>query len=228
MKIIINYWKEIVIVILIACLATSMRTCDKRNQTISFLETAYKDTIYQERTKKGELISKVETLQATVEDVKKYADQLGVDNKSLKQRIGSLNNLVAFYKGKIEVRDTVKVPVVDTVYIAGSDTVQGKAFDYDNGFLSLNGVVSDFTAKIDYSYRVGFEMTTYYSRSGFLKLRRGPMMTDLKFADPHVTMENFNAIVIQEPLKKFWEKPLVTFFIGLGVGVIVPAFIPSQ
>src|SRR5690242_19357441 len=208
MKIILKYWREIVIAVLIIVVLSSVRTCSNKQDDISLLEKSrdsayYKATYY--KNKEGELIGQIKTFEVTNKQLKEYGDQLGFENEGLKKQVGKLTNLVAHYKGKVGMRDTIEVVNHDTIYSDRSgDLVKGKWFFWSNNFLSLDGVTTDKTTSIAYNYDVSFELTSY--RKGKTLFKPGQLVTDIKFNDPNMKVTEFKGFVVTEDKPKFYQR----------------------
>lgn len=181
--------------------------------------------------KNGELVHQVNTFELTIKDLRDLSEQLGFDNKALKEQVGNLKNLVGYWKGQATASGSVdNVPARDTVYITTQgDTVQAQGFTWTNNFLSLNGTYNSAGKKFAFQYKYdlgGFEITAYRKREpgfkGYFKQKQ--LVTDINFGDPNMQVTSFQGLVIKEERKKFWETKGFAF----GVGVVTGAFLISR
>jgi len=227
-KVIKKYWREALIVGLLVACAISVRTCQQNNDTIGIL-SAKADSSYLEATyyrgKNGELIGQVNTHELTIKDLKDLGDQLGFENKSLKDQVGRLNRLVAHWQGKAGMTDTVYATLYDTVYVdSAGNEVAGRSFKWNNDYLFINGLVMTDNVQLNYLYQVDFSLTAYRKpQRGFWK-PPGQLVADIKFSDPKFRVTEFKGFVITEPRKKWYE----TKGAAIGFGALLGFYLGTR
>lgn len=225
LTILLKYWREITIAILAIIVAFSVNTCQKKESDIALLNQIQDSTFNELRVykdKAGKLATQVNTYAVTVDQLKENGDKLGLNNKSLKQQIGSLNNLVSFYRAKISLADTFTVVNHDTTFIIKGDTTHAKAFHWSNKYLVINGFTAPAYTTISYDYHPSFELKSYWKDKGFLRLKKGQLVTDITFNDPNIQVREFRGIVIQQEPKKWYETRAASFAAGIIIGRFAP------
>jgi hypothetical protein len=168
------------------------------------------------KNKHGELVNEVNTYELTTNDLKKLGSELGFNNKQLKDQVGSLTNLVSYWKGQASTHGGDTVRTHDTTYLWRGQVIAAKHFDWTDKYLTLDGDYFPSTDKFAFKYNYspgGFELTSYRKKVGLFKPKQ--LVTDIKFGDPNMKVTNFQGLVIKEPRKKFWETKAFAF--GLGV-----------
>lgn len=197
----------IILTLAIICIFAVNR-CQRATGDAQFNMSLLHDTIRHYQNKEGQWIAQVNTLQSTTKQLRDNINELGVNEKALKQQIGSLRNLVSYYRAKAFVRDTIVIVNSDTVYrdSAGND-VRARLFTYSNKWMRINGESTQFSTKIEYDYTIEWELVTYMRRSGFLGLGKATMVSDLKFSDPNIKTQEFKAIEVpykRSIFEKWW------------------------
>ncbi len=233
--IILKYWKNILIVILLLVVAGSVKQC-KNNQDDTEVLLNSKDSAYHVaqyyRRKNGEIVGQVKTQKITIDQLKEHGDKLGFDNKKLKDQVGNLKNLVAHWKGSASVRDTFKVTLKDTVIVSDTIKYHMKYFNWNNKYLTLDGDFAfDTTSNkfgpltIRYNYDVNFELTAYYKKQSKFFVPKTwfkpkQLVTDIEFKDPNLRVNNFSGLVVTPPRQNFLNSKLGRFVEGAVIGIV--------
>lgn len=184
------------------------------------------DSVRWEKNRNGRLEAEKRSQNLTISELKNNAEALGVDNKKLKERVGRLNNLVAYLQGELEASgsgDTELVPV-DTVYITeAGDTVEvfnGHKFEWTNSYLSLNGRLSDtYKLSFDYTYSTDFEVTTYWKRPKWYKSKE--LVINMTYDDPAAKAMSLNNVVVKPDPPKFYQTTAFKLGVGFLAGFII-------
>lgn len=196
-----------------------------------------KDSVKHLRDKQGKLVSRVETMTLTIDDLGKQGAALGLDNDDLKKQVGNLSNLVAYYRGKMVVKQEIKSKAKDTIIYnftpkcidcivdAKNDTVDSvsaKLFEYDNGYLSLrqlyNPVSGWLTTK--YQYQTGFELTFYKRHDNlFNPFSKKRLYADFRLKDQNASLTEATAVLVKLPPKMFYERTWFHMLVGFFGGV---------
>lgn len=228
MTILKKLWREAMIVILLLVCFMAIRGCKVEQQSNAVLRNSYDSAfneVRQYRTKNGDLVHQVNTLEITSKQLKEDADRLGFERDELKNQVGALNRLVAHWKGKADLSDTIIITLRDTVYVDSSGApLIGKTFDWNNRWMRINGFMDSTHVTLGYSYSVEFALTAYRKRKeGFWK-PPGQLVADIKFSDPSIRVTEFRGFVIQEPKKQWYE----TRGAAIGLGALIGLYLGSR
>jgi hypothetical protein len=234
-NILLKFWREILILILVLVCAFSFRQCSVKNDDnrllLNSVDSAFSVAHYY-KNKNGELVGQVKTQELTIGQYKKYAAQLGFDNKELKKQVGKESRLVAHWRGKAESEGTILIGLNDTTINTLDPTMdlsgesinielpglEAKTFQWGNKYLTLDGIISldSNQMAIKYQYDTDFSITAYYKPQGLFK--RSQLVTDIWFEDPNMKVQEFKGFVIKEPRKKFFQTGLFKVTVGIGIG----------
>lgn len=223
MSIIKKYWTYIVIVVLVAILSIQ-HSCNVRLRSDNAVLIHKNDSSFlvakQYLDHNNKLVNRVNTHELTIRQLKDYGDQLGFDNKQLRKQVGSLNNLVGYWRGQASTKDSVLITLTDTIIVEQQYTFT-KTFNWTNNYLSLDGKLDLDRNKLDldYKYDVKFELAAYYiGRNVF---RDGQLVADIKFADQNMKVREFSGFAITQPKKKWYDRKLIIFGGGLITGYLL-------
>lgn len=223
MKLLINHWKNIILILLVAVCILNMHSCGKRGEDYKSLENAYdisRDSTKYYKDDNGDLVAQRTTQNLTIQELKKHGDELGFDKKALKKQVGNLNRLVSNLKGEISVKDRIISQVTNSTEtdttIVGGDTLYIEKdvlnFSHEGKYLQYQGKIIGSELTFDYNYNVVFDQTTYWEPAGLFKPLR--LVTDFKIEDPNAKAVKLNSVVIRPPRKKFYQT--TGFKIGVG------------
>ena len=190
------------------------------------------DSVEWSRNKKGEWEAERRSFHLTNAELKKNADNLGIDNKALKQRVGSLKNLVSSLQGDILASGSGEIQLMRSDTIYSSDSTKyfiGHGFDWTNDYLTLNGTLDNtYKLKFDYTYSVAFTTDTFWKRerntnkNGKKKLFKEKNLTvNFTLDDPNAKAIGLNSVVIRPDPPKFYQ----TTWFKIGVGFLGGVFI---
>jgi hypothetical protein len=180
------------------------------------------DTIKTHRNDKGQWEAEKKSFNLTTEELKKYGQDLNLENVNLKKRVGNLNNLVGHLQGELVASGEGEVQLVianpndsiatDSLVIANN--FSGHVFDWTNNFLTLHGTLSDtYKLNFNYTYQSGFEVTTYWKRPKMFK--RKDLIVNFTSHDPNAQAMNLTSVVVKPDRPKFYDTHW--FWGGLGV-----------
>lgn len=233
MNILKSFWKEILIVILFLVCFSSVRQCSVNKSDGELLvnarDSAFNVAHYY-KNKNGELVGQVKTQELTISQYKKYAAQLGFDNKELKKQVGKESRLVAHWKGKAEAKGVILIGLNDTTINTLDPTMDlsgesiniesAKTFEWSNKYLDLRGIISIDSNQLalKYQYDTDFSITAYYKPQGLFK--QPQLVTDIWFEDPNMKVREFKGFVIKEPKKRFIQTGLFKVSVGIGIGLV--------
>lgn len=221
MTIVKKYFREIAIAVLIIVLFISIRSCNV-NKDNTYLLTHKADSAFNTarfyKNRAGELIGQVGTHELTIKQYKKFSEQLGFENKDLKMDNKRLNNLVAHWQGQASMKDTIMIPLHDTVYIDDKGTtITLQDFKWTNKYLSLEGLILEHQITIGYGYDVDFSLTAYRKKSGLFK-PPGQLVADIFFSDPSMKVSTFKGFVIKEERKRWYQTNAAKIGFGFVAG----------
>lgn len=196
-------------------------SCQQQKERTKRLENNLRiadDSVRYYKDRSGELVAQRETMLIRTSELEAQAEALGLDKGRLEKQVGKLSNLVAYYKGELESRGSDTVVMHDTLIVDNSGNSLGaKTLNWSNGNLSLTQTYfpHNDSLQLAYSYKTGFELTTYYKRD-FLFVGRRRLYADFRLTDPNAKLLQATSVLIEEPEKKFYEK---WWFWG-GVGLL--------
>lgn len=214
-----KYWREVLILILLIVAVTSIRKCSINKDDIELLSLK-PDAVIHYKNKNGEILSQIKTVELTNRQLKKYGDQLEIDNKELKKQIGSLTNLVGYWKVRAQSTGAIQVKGIDTTFVYIDRPVVGKKFYWTNKYLTLDQFYNPLndTLHTKYNYSPSFDLTAY--RKGKNLFRQGTLVADVKFQDQSIVVNNFSGILIKEEKKRWYETKVAAFAFGGVVGTV--------
>lgn len=217
------YWKNILIIALVCVCSFSINTCHTNMLHKNILSHKY-DSTYLVATyyknKHGEAIGQVNNHELTIRQLRKFGDQLGFDNKQLREQVGNLNRLVGYWRGQASMRDSVFITLRDTIVVDGINAFT-KQFSWNNNYLFLDGLLDlqNNQLSLQYQYDVKFELASY--RKGKTFFKPGTLVSDIKFSDPNMRVRQFSGFVIVEPKKKWYETKIAAFGVGVLAGFVI-------
>jgi hypothetical protein len=149
---------------------------------------------------------------------------LGFETDKLKKQVGSLNNLVGYWKGKAAIKDTITTVLRDTVIIENDSVrVPVKWISWNNKYLFLDGAINGNNVSIAYNYNVDFSLTAYYKPRPFFQpttwFKPKPLVADIYFSDPNLKVGEFKGLVIKQEKKRWYETSGFKFGVGFVSGV---------
>lgn len=230
MNIVKSFWREITIIVLALLFFGSVRQCSVNNSDKDVLlhvnDSAFTVAHYY-LNKNNELVGQIKTHELTIEQWKKYGNQLGFDNKDLKKQVGNSNRLVAHWRGKAEANGVIHIALRDTTintmdesmdFDSETPTVNTKAFEWSNKYLSFNGIINPDSNQlsIKYQYATDFSLTAYHKSQGLFK--KPQLVADIWFEDPNMKVQEFKGFVITPPKKRFFQTGVFKISIGLAAG----------
>ena len=212
-----KFWKEIALLLMLILLSLSVRQCSQNADSIKVLHSST-DSLKYYKLKDGRTAAQGEVDALTIKQLKEFGGQLGFDNQQLKQQIGKLSNLVAHWKGKAGMRDTVEIPLRDTIIVEVDGTDDAElTFSYSNKYLFLDGIINEGNLSLSYKYNTEFTLTAYRKSPGLFRSKI--LVADLVFKDPNMQTTEFKGLVIKEPKKTFWQTTGGKLLIGFTAGV---------
>jgi uncharacterized protein YxeA len=226
MEIIKNYSVSLLNIVIVIILFTFWRgerySKNLYKDKIEVMNDSIKSTI----NKNGNLEAEKRGLEISLSDLKNENNILGIDKKKLKQEIGNLSNLVAFYKVKANVSKTIETNVRDTVImLIGSDTIsyKGVSFDWSNEWLNISGLYIPNTRKITlrYDYRFDYNIYSYRKRDPKWKVwKPKELYVKVEFKDPTIQVTQLDYVKIADR-PKFYEKGIFKYGVGFLAGFIL-------
>lgn len=232
--ILLKFWREILIVVLILLFASSVRQCSVNGDDARLMshiaDSSFSVANYY-KTKNGELVGQVKTHQITIGQLKKYGEDIGFQINDLTKQVGNANRLVAHWRGKAHMSGSATVALKDSIVKSsdlmdlttdGTETVTiGKYFAWSNNHLELDGFISvdSNQISINYKYSTDFTLTAYRKPQGLFKPRQ--LVADIWFDDPNMKVREFKGFVIQEPRRRFYQTSLFQVSIAVGAGFLI-------
>lgn len=215
------FWKDIVIIalVIVVSILSASNINQRRNNSIlqNSLDSSFSIAHYY-KNREGELIGQVKTQEITISELKDFKNEIGVEVDALRKQIGNLNRLVGHWqaKGTFVDYDTITVSIIDTTI----NNVDVGHFEWNNEHLSLSGYIRDRKVSLGYQYDLNFDLslTAYWKDKNFFK--RGTLVTDIKFSDQNMKVNEFKGIVIRQPPKQWYETRAAAFIAGGFLGLL--------
>lgn len=214
----------VVVILLLAGFFVNREIINKSKEKglVSMIEVM-NDTITIERNKRGEWEAEKLSYSLTNKELRKYGQELEIDNKVLKHRIGSLSNLVSYLEGQVVATGEGEVRLLPSDTIFSTDSSEyfvGHAFDWTNNYLTLHGTLDNtYDLKFNYTYSSGFEVTTYWKRPKAFK--RKELVVNFTSADPNAVATDLTSVVIKPDKPKFYETTWFKIGVGFLGGVVI-------
>ena len=200
-----KYALYIVAIIIIAILWFQFRSSVNDAKILRDHMEVASDSIKMSINKNGELEAEKRALELTAKDLKKQNSILGHDIGELKKEVGSLNNLVSFYKVSSRSSGKGKTEAIDTVFVEviGEDTVSHKAvtFDWNNEYLTISGLYVPERSEVDleYDYDLDYTIYTYRKRENKFKFwQKKDLTVKVVFKDPNMTVNQLDNVQVKE------------------------------
>jgi len=224
---VLKYIKSIGIVVLLCIIFIGGGISCNRMKDLKDLEKALEisnQTTQYFENKNGELVAEKEAIQLTADQFKKNGEDLGFENKRIKETVGRMNRLVSDLQGKLRVaRNISNIPMIeeivsDTTINEGGEVIvidtKTQTFDFKDDYLEFDGKIMGGELFFNYMYNVDFSVTTFWKPTGFLKPK--DLVIDVVFKDPNARVLDLKSIVIKPERKKFYE----TTWFKVGVGFV--------
>lgn len=211
-------WKNIVIIVLVLLVAGLLYAYWRQRQESKNMENYYEHGI---------------------DSIKRRIDGAGREHASMKVSMVPLDvynntkdsfisemrkntrakDLVQHTKATISTRDSFKVTLHDTVYIAQGDTLPSKSFEWSDGYHTIYGSIVNADEYVDYDCQVPFSLTHKWVRPKWYKKKElhaegVPENTKSRFTD-------MQSVVIQQPPKRFYETKAFAYGLGIITGIII-------
>lgn len=158
----------------------------------------------------GELIQQRQTAVTSKENIEKYYKEAIVDikeNHNIK-----LKNVKDYYRGKMQAKGSGKTIIKDSLITVNDTIMVYKAFNFNDQFLSLNGLIKKQELSIKYSYTDSLSFVSYIKKVGGLFSRKKESYVSIKTENPNSAFLNFeNVKLSSEKVKKISA--------GLGLGI---------
>src|SRR5690606_39005329 len=115
-KILIKYWREILLLVSVAIILSSVTQCNRNasDKRLAFntLDSAFNVAKYYQ-SKNGDLTGQIKTYEGTIEQLRQYGEQMGLEVERLQNQVGNLKRLVGHWQGKAQLKDTFRITLHD-------------------------------------------------------------------------------------------------------------------
>lgn len=196
--------------------------------------------------------------QATAKDtiINRYRDTLGRERVTAKARVFSLAQLAESqnedviklrkevkrlkdFRARVVIRQVTKDSIVtvvndslvyDTVFIDGIilDTVyRVQNFNYSDKWLEFTGSIKNDSLRASYAVNNNTTVTHYWERvNGRFKPKS--LLLHIESDNPNTSTDRVQTFILEQPKKKWYNNPAITFMSGLAGGFLVGYIIPKQ
>lgn len=218
----IKDWLLLIVALIIIYYVVHTRNLRKENEDlINNLKIAKKEVeVYKD--KNNELTYQIEVMIVQKNNLSESLGLLGVDKKRLERQVGSLNNLVSYWKGKASIAGRIDTVYQDTTIYRDTTKIKAKKLDWTNGFLSLKQLYNpqNDSVAIDYTYSTGIEQIVRYKSNGFLKKKT--LVVDLRFEDKSMKLDSSKYILVDKTGdKKWYQTGLAKYTVGIFIGLLL-------
>lgn len=193
--------RYIVIGVLIICLCAGIlyfKEVVKENLRLERNQVALlSDSLSHYRTKTGELVSSVEQLEMTINELKKHRSQLVSQLKNMKIRLRDVQSLsTTSLENKVEVF----VPIRDTIYIDTGKVENAQTFNWSDAWTSVQGVIQNDSVKVKYQSRDTLIQVVRIVPKRFLVFKWGvkEIRQDVKVSNPNTSVVYIEGIKISK------------------------------
>jgi hypothetical protein len=207
------------LVISIIGLLVTARQCSSAQSEKAMLSNdlrTKKDSISYYRLANGTLVAEKESYQLSIGDFKKSILRDKTEEKELTKRIGKLSRLNNELKIQLTVKGDIQLPVSDTLVIVKHDTIKAVGLNFHDRFLTLNGLYLNDSLHLNYQFRTGLDIATYWKENGLFKPRS--LVVNVKPDNPHVTITGLDNYAIVEKTKPFYKTNGFWGTVGLIAG----------
>ena len=165
------------------------------------------------------MASKIASMELTEDQYKTIADDILKKNDHLEGVIKKKDDIISYLEGEIEAKGKDTVNLQDTIYVIGADTIQSKHLDYNNGYLTIDGMVYNNTFDFEYGYKVAFTYTNYWEKQGLFKPDKA--YVSLILEDPNAKIITATSLIIVADPPKYYQTTLFKFGAGFISGFIL-------
>ena len=183
-----------------------------QNQIQAVQIAVLNDSIQVIKDKNGELSYRLTVVQVNADNLKESLEIAGWNLKKLKAKDIEWRNITNALKLKLESLGSGQAAIHDTIFVAGRDSIISNYFNWNNNYLSLNGVVDIDKVTFDYYYRTSIDIVQHHNRKG--------TMVTVSLSDPNAAIVGGNNITVSKE-KRWWEKPWLWGLAGLGAGILI-------
>lgn len=180
---------------------------------IANLELAVQnDTIASIRTKSGDLVAKIQSVEINRDNLKDALEEMSLDRKKLRDQKIKLQDVISVLQVKLESSGHGETTIHDTIRIEKSDTVKIGQFKWSNKYLFLNGSIEDKDMKFDYLYQTRISNIQDQNRKG--------TTVSLMLSDPKAMITygaSFTVVHQKSMLEKWW----ITVPAGIIGGILI-------
>lgn len=171
------------------------------------------DTITSIRTKSGDIVAKLQSVETDRNNLQQALEEMGLDNKKkLREQEIKWRDIVFVLQAKLAASGHGQTIIRDTVYQAKTDTIRAGKFVWSNKFLFLNGSIKDKQLAFDYLYKTDVSIIQTQSRKG--------TQVSLMLSDPNARITNgasFTVIHKKSLAEKWW----IVGPIGILTGILI-------
>jgi chaperonin cofactor prefoldin len=172
------------------------------------------DSVSIYRTKAGELVFKIKSVEIEKDNLKAAFEELGIDRKKLKDENIKLKDVIGYLKAEIEASGHVSTPLDLITPLQAKDSTLVRHFaPWSNKFMFVsNGTIYQNKIDFDYLYKVGIEVTPTTNKK--------ETILNMKLTDPKASVISGNSFTVVNE-KSWYEKWWITGPIGILIGKLI-------
>ena len=172
------------------------------------------DSVSIYKTKAGELVFKIKSVEIEKDNVKAAFEELGIDRKKLKDENIRLKDVIGYLQAELAASGHVSTPIDPITPLQATDSTYVRKFaPWSNKFMFVsNGTISKNKIDFDYIYKVGIEITPTTNKKGTI--------LNMKLTDPKASVVSGNSFTVVHK-KSLLEKWWIVGPIGIFTGILI-------
>ena len=183
-----------------------------QNQIQAVQLAVLNDSVSVYKDKNGELNYRLSVVQVNADNLKESLEIAGWNIKELKAKDIRWREITNALRLELQTVGSGIAEIRDTLLIAGKDSIISNYFNWNNNYLSLNGVVDIDKVTFDYYYRTSIDIIQHHNRKG--------TMVTVSLSDPNAAITSGNNITLKVE-KRWYEKPWLWGLAGLTTGILI-------
>lgn len=203
----------VIVVGVIGWLYFSLKSTKKELQLARVDLAVQNDTITSIKTKSGDLVAKLQSVEIDRNNLQSALEEMGLDNKKkLREQEIKWRDIVFVLQAKLAASGHGQTPVIDTVYVNKTDTIRAGKFNWSNKFLFLNGSIRDKQMTFDYLYKTDISIIQTKGKKA--------TQVSLMLSDPNARITNGASFTVIHK-KSLSEKWWIVGPIGILTGILI-------
>ena len=224
MKILLKKYGWIALAVLIAIIFLFQKCTINKLKDANELQnielSTLNDSVSTYRTKSGQLITKIISVQIESDNAKEALEVAGFEIKKLKDAEVKWRDVTIALKAELKAANAGTIILHDTTIVNNTDTVTGLVGSWSDDYLYLRPYIVKKEMKFNYTYGTGinFFVTKNGNESVVTISLTNPLNKDIP--NPYARITTANSISIIQ-VKHWYEKPWLWGVTGLVGGYFI-------